>query len=367
MPTRRLAAAALLLATLAALTGGGRPASAERTEVMAASPASGPAQVPRPSAPDRAARAQVQGDGPAPRVVTVNVSITEFGGYSDLDATFDVVGYLYASWNDPALAAPSAPAVRRPKEEEVWTPKLIIANALDFARTADTGLKVDPAGTVEQHVRFRARVKALVDVRRFPFDDQAFTIAVESTERTADELTFSAEASELEVEGHAELPGWTIREVRSSIKEHYLEESRHRIATFEGALLVSRNRAFFVWKILVPLVLFVVVALTAAWIDPKQVAAQNAAMIAALLTAVAFNFTVAGSQPRVAYLTLYDVFNLLCLTTIVLAFVLVGISHALEHRERAERLAGATRSASKYVVPLYFLGGTLAIAAAFSR
>jgi hypothetical protein len=365
MPPHRLAAVALAVAVI--LVCG--PFAAVADAFGVAAPA---AREPAPRGTDSSSRAVEpamsgarQIAGPLPRMVIVNVSIVEFGGYSDQDATYDVVGYLYSTWTDPALASPSAPPLRRPKADDVWTPKLIISNAIDYRQDADTGLKVDPAGTVEQQVRFRAKAKALVDVRRFPFDHQTFTLAVESTEHSADELVFSADASELEVEGHAELPGWTIHEVRSTVKEHVLEESRHRVSYFEGALLVSRNRTFFVWKILLPLVLFVVVAWTATWIDPKQVAAQNAAMIAALLTSVAFNFTVAGAQPRVAYLTLYDVFNLLCLSTIVLTFVLIGLSHALEHRERAHRLARMTRSASKYAMPAYFLLGTLAIAATF--
>jgi ABC-type transport system substrate-binding protein len=59
-------------------------------------------------------------------------------------------------------------------------------------------------------------------------------------------------------------------------------------------------------KLFLPLLLIILVALLAHWLHPDQIEARSSIGVTALLSCFAFQFTVAGTLPEVAYLTVAD-------------------------------------------------------------
>ncbi|MBI3968463.1 MAG: hypothetical protein HY329_22740 [Chloroflexi bacterium] len=344
----------------------GQESQPAESEPAASLPAASSPSAGAPAAAPSAGRPTARGRQAAgPRTVTVNLSIVDFTSLSDVDATFDVIAYLAESWNDPALAQPGAPPQRRLKETETWTPKLTVLDALELKPDLDFGYWADPDGNVQHEIRFRSRHKSELSFQRFPFDSQSLFISIWSPPNSAEDLIIDPAKTTVEVLPTAQLGGWTIQGATFKVENPKGSRATGSWSELNASVTVERNTTYFTWKVFVPLLLFVTIAWSASWIDPKQIAAQNAAAIATLLTTVAFNFTVGASQPRVSYFTFYDAFNLVCFGFIAMTLLFVGFAHALETRSVGLAAAARARFAGKYLLPVYLIAGILGTALYF--
>ena len=80
--------------------------------------------------------------------------------------------------------------------------------------------------------------------------------------------------------------------------------------TFDARLVIKRKSGFYVWKVIVPLSLVVMMSWSVFWIDAKNIAAQLTVSVTAILTLIAFQFSVSQMLPAVPYLTTLDKFTL---------------------------------------------------------
>ena len=68
------------------------------------------------------------------RTVEVSVFIIDISEIDEREQSVEVDLGLRATWREPSLADPNAPAVRRFRVDEVESPNLIIYNSRDLAR-----------------------------------------------------------------------------------------------------------------------------------------------------------------------------------------------------------------------------------------
>jgi hypothetical protein len=119
-------------------------------------------------------------------------------------------------------------------------------------------------------------------------------------------------------------------------------------------LSVKRKSAFYVYKVIVPLLLMVALSWAVFWIEPGDLATQVQIAVTTVLTIIAFAFAISGSLPRVPYLTFIDAFFLTCYVFVFVSIIELMSVH-LSHRTRGAELAARIRRHSRWVVPLAFL------------
>ncbi len=117
------------------------------------------------------------------------------------------------------------------------------------------------------------------------------------------------------------LKAWKIPDNGISIKSNFLSEKRYDIFTQKTELvnesvldieiIIKRNFAHYVWKIMLPVFLILCVAWYVLWIPTEKYEARLNTSIIALLALIAYNFVFQDDIPRLEYLTDMDWFILL--------------------------------------------------------
>jgi hypothetical protein len=73
---------------------------------------------------------------------------------------------------------------------------------------------------------------------------------------------------------------------------------------------VHRKQGFYLWKVIIPISLVLLMSAAAFWIDHSNSGSQISVAYTAILTLVAYRFLISKMVPAVSYLTLLDRFIL---------------------------------------------------------
>jgi len=75
-------------------------------------------------------------------------------------------------------------------------------------------------------------------------------------------------------------------------------------------LFAHRRAAFYVWTIMLPLIVMLIVSWSVLWIAPHHFAQQLGIVMPTFLSVIAFSYAMAFTLPRVPYLTFINAFFL---------------------------------------------------------
>ncbi|HUO04043.1 MAG TPA: hypothetical protein VMU16_02485 [Candidatus Binataceae bacterium] len=294
--------------------------------------------------------------------VAVGMHISNIASIDEVAGEFDIVAYLFMRWNDPRLAyEPTAQSTQtQPRDvnpADIWMPKVMIVNAVGPRDKYDIETNVKPDGTVNYTERCKLKLSAKFELRRFPFDTQRLPILIHPFAGDAHLLTFSLNNHKLwlssELNYYSSLAQWDLKAVTPTIGEYlFLDQTKVPEARFE--IEVTRQSAFYLLKVFLPLILMVFLSWAAFWIETGDLQNQLQVGILTILTVIAFALAISSTMPRVPYLTYIDAFFLQCYVFVFLAIaelMTVHVSHRSNRRDRGVRI----RSYSRWVVPMAFL------------
>jgi hypothetical protein len=71
-------------------------------------------------------------------------------------------------------------------------------------------------------------------------------------------------------------------------------------------LEIERESSYYVYKIILPIVLILMVCWSVMWITPKELEARLTVTIVCLLSLIAYNFVIDSEIPKLEYLTIMD-------------------------------------------------------------
>jgi hypothetical protein len=116
---------------------------------------------------------------------------------------------------------------------------------------------------------------------------------------------------------------------------------------------VKRDRSYFKYKVILPLVLIVMMSWMVFWIDPSLVASQISVSVTAMLTMIAYRFALAGLIPRLAFLTSLDIFVLVSTLVVFISMIEVLYTAHLATHDQLEK-ARLIDSHARWVMPLIY-------------
>jgi len=118
-------------------------------------------------------------------------------------------------------------------------------------------------------------------------------------------------------------------------------------------LEIERQSDYYVFKIIFPIILILMICWSAIWINPKEIESRLTVTIVCLLSLIAYNFVIDSELPKLEYLTIMD---WIILTSYIFAAIpnfLCVISFKLNSSNK--KLCLAIENKSKYVGPLLYL------------
>lgn len=250
----------------------------------------------------------------------------------DLEQTYTADIWFNETWHDPRLSEEALGKSLEKciyKKGEIWSPTIIVINQNGGEQLLEWLARVDSKGNVNVKQRYVGQLTSDLDFADFPFDDQLLHFILAPVGPDSNDITFEVDIDATGQRDKFSAEGWSIKLIDADINTELLKtlgnKSMHKLLRLDFRLKAERDKAYYVWKVIIPLCLIVFMAWAVFWIDPKHLGPQIGLSTATVFTLIAYRFSIGFSLPKVSYFTRMDNFVLL---STVLVFVALGTAIA---------------------------------------
>jgi hypothetical protein len=201
------------------------------------------------------------------------------------------------------------------------------------------------------------KIKNDFDLRNFPFDKQRVVFNFSETKDIDVYINASDSVySNLDMLMNEKLiNGWKLVDYRV-VGENYQEQRFYEdvyLNALNIILEIERESSYYVYKIILPIVLILMVCWSVMWITPKELEARLTVTIVCLLSLIAYNFVIDSEIPKLEYLTTMD---WIIFTSYIFATIpnfLCIISHKLYKKNK--NLCFRIEEKAKYFGPISYV------------
>jgi hypothetical protein len=323
------------------------------------------AQSPAAQWPPAAAK-QIPNPPGSPVSVKVAIFLANLTGIDELAEQFTVTGYLFLTWKDPRLAyaAVSAETRRQVATDSIWIPSINFLNQTEKRGYVSRLALVDPDGTVHYEEEFVAHLSAELNLRKFPFDTENLHILVQPllADAETNRVLLVKDPGETGVARArwTALAQWDIVGISIVDSSFAYGNRAPMLPALTFTLTVKRQYPYYLWKIFFPLILIVIVAYSAFFVEIKDHYTQITIALTTILTVIAFSFSVESSMPKVPYLTYIDCFFLATYVLVFLSMIVLVVTHTMIGR-KSDRRAIQLRRLWRYTYVILFVIVNIAI------
>lgn len=281
-----------------------------------------------------------------PQIAKIGLLIINISELDISDNSFHADFYLWCKWKgsiDPIKD------IEFTNLEDEW----------DFSDTDLNATVVqlqDGSNYKSYHVR--GRFTHNFQLHEYPFDKQEISITFKNPVHNSDELVYTPDSVNSNLEPGIIVPGWNIQSFRFYNQQHryssnfglpeVADSSTYDNLSF--AITLYRPVQYFFWKLLLPIIIVLLSALGSTIIHPRYVDARIYAPVGALLTAVFLEQSTSSKLPDISYLTLIDKIYL-----IVYVAILAGIFHAIYTANIVKDGSDASIKRAKWFDKLYLI------------
>jgi hypothetical protein len=237
--------------------------------------------------------------------VFVSINVLDIIKIDDANQRIAIDFVVKLSWMDKEL-------LNRWKEKTVvnkngiWTPEIQIFNDYSLEKKLKDQFEVNVDGSVSYRQRFVGEINSKHNFSEFPLDD--FILKIQIISIIPDMLFINKKDS---TKGHPfsySISGWKINSEWMEINPD--DERFKNLPHVTYFISAQRMINYYIWKIIIPLAMVVFMSWLVFWVDPIQIGAQLTVGATAMLTMIAYQFTLSNLIPPVSYLTRLDTFIL---------------------------------------------------------
>ncbi len=155
-------------------------------------------------------------------------------------------------------------------------------------------------------------IKNKFNLRAFPFDRQKLSLELIDGRYNLDKRNiFISERTHIFLNKYIkknEILGWDIMEYELNPFQ-YQNPFNMKNDFSDGLrldLFIERKYGYYVFKVIIPIVLILLICWGSVWIDPKEIESRLTITIVCLLSLIAYNFVIDSEMPKLEYLTVMD-------------------------------------------------------------
>lgn len=172
---------------------------------------------------------------------------------------------------------------------------------------------LQPDGSKYQAVRYEGRFDNKFAVSRFPLESERLVVDIENSRYTSDKIVYQAEpAEDLRYEDDFAVQGWYVTGWSATTLDHDYNSAFGQpfitadYSQLQFALDIQRPSSYFTWKLLLPLVVVLLMALGALLISETHVEVRIGLPTTAMLSTVFLQLAYTEDLPSVGTLVLMD-------------------------------------------------------------
>jgi Neurotransmitter-gated ion-channel ligand binding domain len=302
-----------------------------------------------------------------PTEISVGIWIVDITNIDSAQQSFAAEIALVLRWKDPRLAHTGSGVVRYPLEQ-VWHPRVGIANeTASVIRKLPEWVEVEPDGTLIYRQRYAGAFTQPLRLQSFPFDRQTFRIQLVAVRYRPNELKFVPDQAWIReglrqasgIASSITLPDWTIEKWDARTLPYTLApglEFSGYAFEFTGA----RNVGHYIFKVILPLVLIVIMSWVVFWTEPTNSNTQFSVAVTSMLTLIAYRFAIDTQLPRLPYMTRLDALFLTSTLLVFFSLIEVLATTILDNNQQTERAKKLDRYC-RVIFPAVFLLASIVI------
>uniref|UniRef100_A0A7N8XJL4 Gamma-aminobutyric acid type A receptor subunit beta4 n=1 Tax=Mastacembelus armatus TaxID=205130 RepID=A0A7N8XJL4_9TELE len=266
--------------------------------------------------------------GGPPVIVGMSINIASIDSISEVNMDYTITMYFQQSWRDKRLAYGELNlnlTLDNRVADQLWLPDTYFLNDkksfLHGVTVKNRMIRLHPDGTVLYGLRITTTAACMMDLRRYPLDEQNCTLEIESYGYTTDDIVFFWQGGDNAVTGvdKLELPQFSIMDIRLVSKEvRFTTGSYPRLSL---SFRIKRNIGYFILQTYMPSILITILSWVSFWINYDASAARVALGVTTVLTMTTINTHLRETLPKIPYVKAIDVYLMGCFVFVFLALL----------------------------------------------
>uniref|UniRef100_A0A665XB71 Gamma-aminobutyric acid type A receptor beta4 subunit n=1 Tax=Echeneis naucrates TaxID=173247 RepID=A0A665XB71_ECHNA len=300
--------------------------------------------------------------GGPPVIVGMSINIASIDSISEVNMDYTITMYFQQSWRDKRLAYGELNlnlTLDNRVADQLWLPDTYFLNDkksfLHGVTVKNRMIRLHPDGTVLYGLRITTTAACMMDLRRYPLDEQNCTLEIESYGYTTDDIVFFWQGGDNAVTGvdKLELPQFSIVDIWLVSREvRFTTGSYPRLSL---SFRIKRNIGYFILQTYMPSILITILSWVSFWINYDASAARVALGVTTVLTMTTINTHLRETLPKIPYVKAIDVYLMGCFVFVFLAlleyafvnYVFFGRGPA-QQKKINERLNKANNERTRY-------------------
>jgi len=272
-----------------------------------------------------------------PTEVRCEVFIRSFGSISEKAMDYQVDLYLLQHWFDPRLNHSDIKQVldlNDPKlVQAIWKPEVYFPNAKEaefqYVTVPNLLLSIKPLGQILYMLRLKLTFSCMMDLNKYPMDDQVCTMEVASFSKTTRELVLNwlDAGKAVKLSPEVKMPQFVVEEVVAELCDEAAVLGNY--SCLAAKFHLHRNFGFHLVQSYIPTILFVIVSWVSFWMDVEHVPGRVALGVTTLLTISSKSAGLSSESPQVSYVKAIDIWMGSCTAFVFSALIEFTVVNSL--------------------------------------
>ncbi|XP_067280472.1 gamma-aminobutyric acid receptor subunit beta-2 [Pseudorasbora parva] len=261
--------------------------------------------------------------------------------------------YFQQAWRDKRLSYSEIPlnlTLDNRVADQLWVPDTYFLNDkksfVHGVTVKNRMIRLHPDGTVLYGLRITTTAACMMDLRRYPLDEQNCTLEIESYGYTTDDIEFYWRGGDHAVTGveRIELPQFSIVDYKLISKNVVFSTGSYPRLSLSFKL--KRNIGYFILQTYMPSILITILSWVSFWINYDASAARVALGITTVLTMTTINTHLRETLPKIPYVKAIDMYLMGCFVFVFLALLEYALVNYIFFGRGPQRQKRAAEKAS---------------------
>ncbi|EDL37812.1 gamma-aminobutyric acid (GABA-A) receptor, subunit beta 1, isoform CRA_a [Mus musculus] len=265
--------------------------------------------------------------GGPPVDVGMRIDVASIDMVSEVNMDYTLTMYFQQSWKDKRLSYSGIPlnlTLDNRVADQLWVPDTYFLNDkksfVHGVTVKNRMIRLHPDGTVLYGLRITTTAACMMDLRRYPLDEQNCTLEIENG-YTTDDIEFYWNGGEGAVTGvnKIELPQFSIVDYKMVSKK--VEFTTGAYPRLSLSFRLKRNIGYFILQTYMPSTLITILSWVSFWINYDASAARVALGITTVLTMTTISTHLRETLPKIPYVKAIDIYLMGCFVFVFLALL----------------------------------------------
>ncbi|XP_076024311.1 gamma-aminobutyric acid receptor subunit beta-2 isoform X2 [Genypterus blacodes] len=292
--------------------------------------------------------------GGAPVGVGMNIDIASIDMVSEVNMDYTLTMYFQQAWRDKRLSYSEIPlnlTLDNRVADQLWVPDTYFLNDkksfVHGVTVKNRMIRLHPDGTVLYGLRITTTAACMMDLRRYPLDEQNCTLEIESYGYTTDDIEFHWRGGNNAVTGvdKIELPQFSIVDHKLISKNVVFSTGSYPRLSLSFKL--KRNIGYFILQTYMPSILITILSWVSFWINYDASAARVALGITTVLTMTTINTHLRETLPKIPYVKAIDMYLMGCFVFVFMALLEYALVNYIFFGRGPQRQKKAAEKTSK--------------------